>query len=80
MVLCRQTERSVSQELGKTYSNVLNPFIYKLMFKKIYIRDEELQMKDDRKITHRHLKCRPKIKQDLVWKMYANILGEIYSE
>lgn len=50
------------------------------MFKKIYIRDEELQMKDDRKITHRHLKCRLKIKQDLVWKMYANILGEIYSE
>jgi len=40
LILCLQTERSVSQEhakIGKVCSNVLNPFIYKLKFKKIYI-------------------------------------------
>lgn len=40
LILCPQTERSVSQEhakLGKVCSNVSNPFIYKLKFKKIYI-------------------------------------------
>ena len=40
LILCLQTERSVSQEhakLGKVCSNVLNPFIYKLKFKKIYM-------------------------------------------
>lgn len=34
-------------------------------------------MKDDREITHRHLKGGPKIKQGSAWKMHANILGEI---
>lgn len=37
-------------------------------------------MKDDREITHRHLKCGLKIRQDSAWKMHANILGEIQSE
>lgn len=40
LILCLQTERSVSQEhakLGKVCGNVLNPFKYKLKFKKIYI-------------------------------------------
>lgn len=40
LILCLQTARSVSQEHakpGKVCSNVLNPFIYKLKFKKIYI-------------------------------------------
>lgn len=37
-------------------------------------------MKDDREITHRHLKRGQKIKQGSAWKMLANILGEIESE
>lgn len=40
LILCLQTERSISPEhakLGKVCNNVLNPFIYKLKLKKIYI-------------------------------------------